>query len=114
MSRVRCTSIRFDIDDPIGMKAWEYLHTMDKKKFKSFSHAVSVALADYFDRYYDEKNKTSEKQDLANLIADEVIERFKKILPEYTEGFNARIVSDAAEETADGNANIDWDFIGAG
>ncbi len=113
MSRKRGTSIRFDLDDPIGMKAWEYLQTMNKKVFKSYSHAVAVALVEYFDRYYDESDKPSEKQDLAKLVADEVIERFKSILPEYTDGFKSQTTAEVSNEAA-GNANIDWDFIGAG
>ena len=33
-------------------RAWEYLQTMDRQDFKSYSQVISLALVDYFDRYY--------------------------------------------------------------
>ena len=31
-------------------KAWEYLQTMDRQKYKSYTKAVVAALNDYFER----------------------------------------------------------------
>ena len=31
-----CTNIRFNLDNPLHQKAWEYLQTMDKSQFKSW------------------------------------------------------------------------------
>ena len=50
-------------------RAWQYLQTMDKKKFKSYSQIIAISLVDYFDRYY-------KKQDEPYLETREREERF--------------------------------------
>ena len=46
MAEIRTTNLRFNLDKEIQNKAWRYLQTMDKRKFKSYSQAVAVAVAD--------------------------------------------------------------------
>lgn len=52
MPEVRTTNLRFNLGKESQRKAWQYLRTMDKSVFKSYSQAVATAVVDYFDRYY--------------------------------------------------------------
>ena len=49
---IRSTNLRFNLDKELQHKAWDYLQTMDKQEFKSYSHVIALSLVDYFDRYY--------------------------------------------------------------
>lgn len=44
------TNIRFNLENEADRKAWEHLRNMDRKKYKSYTKAVVIALNDYFDR----------------------------------------------------------------
>ncbi len=61
------TNIRLNLCDEQDRQAWEYLQTMDRKKYKSYTKAVVVALNDYFSRIYRNKAdpylETREKED---------------------------------------------------
>ena len=60
-------NIRLNLCDEQDRKAWEYLQTMDRQKYKSYTKAVVAALNDYFEREYrNEKDpylETREKED---------------------------------------------------
>ena len=51
-NNIRNTNLRFNLDKEQQRRAWEYLQTMDRQDFKSYSQVISLALVDYFDRYY--------------------------------------------------------------
>ena len=61
------TNIRLNLCDEQDRKAWEYLQTMDRQKYKSYTKAVVAALNDYFEREYrneeDPYLETREKED---------------------------------------------------
>ena len=61
------TNIRLNLCDEQDRQAWEYLQTMEKEKYKSYTRAVVVALNDYFSREYrneaDPYLETREKED---------------------------------------------------
>ena len=46
------TNIRLNLCDEQDRQAWEYLQTIDREKYKSYTRAVVVALNDYFSREY--------------------------------------------------------------
>ena len=46
------TNIRLNLCDKQDRQAWEYLQTMDRQKYKSYTKAVVAALNDYFAREY--------------------------------------------------------------
>ena len=60
-------NIRLNLCDEQDRQAWEYLQTMDREKYKSYTRAVVVALNDYFSREYrneaDPYLETREKED---------------------------------------------------
>ena len=51
-NNIRNTNLRFNLDKEQQRRAWEYLQTMDRQDFKSYSQVISLALVDYFDRYF--------------------------------------------------------------
>ena len=44
------TNIRLNLNKPEDRQAWEYLQSMDRKKYKSYSRAVVAAINDHFSR----------------------------------------------------------------
>ncbi len=44
------TNIRLNLANEDDRRAWEYLQTMDRKEFRSYSRAVVAALIDFFSR----------------------------------------------------------------
>jgi hypothetical protein len=44
------TNIRLNLLNEQDRQAWEYLQNMDRKKYKSYSRAVVIAINDYFSR----------------------------------------------------------------
>lgn len=61
------TNIRLNLCEEQDRQAWEYLQTMDRQKYKSYTKAVVAALNDYFAREYrneeDPYLETREKED---------------------------------------------------
>ena len=47
---IKNTNIRLDLLKLEDRKAWEYLQTMDRKRYKSYSKAIIIAINDYFSR----------------------------------------------------------------
>ena len=54
---IRSTNLRFNLDKDVQNRAWQYLQTMDKKKFKSYSQIIAISLVDYFDRFYKKQDE---------------------------------------------------------
>ena len=44
------TNIRLNLDRPEDRRAWEYLQSLDRKKYRSYSRAVVAAVNDHFSR----------------------------------------------------------------
>ena len=69
------TNIRLNLANEDDRRAWEYLQTMDRKEFRSYSRAVVAALNDFFSR----------KERLANDPFLETRERQEAFLREVKE-----------------------------
>lgn len=67
MRKIINTNIRLNLENDADRQAWEYLQSMDRKKYKSYSKAVVIALNDYFNRQKKIKKdyylETREKED---------------------------------------------------
>ena len=61
------TNIRLNLLDEADRQAGEYLQTMNRKKYKSYTRAVVAAVNDYFGREYEKEEdpylETREKED---------------------------------------------------
>ena len=46
-NNIRNTNLRFNLDKEQQRRAWEYLPTMDRQDFKSYSQVISLAPVSY-------------------------------------------------------------------
>ena len=104
-NNIRNTNLRFNLDKEQQRRAWEYLQTMDRQDFKSYSQVISLALVDYFDRYYrtraDPYLETREREELfVKQIVDAVENSLKQALPLFLSGLTAGM---AQREPKSGN-----------
>ena len=122
---IRSTNLRFNLKKETQRRAWEYLQTMNKAEFKSYSHAIAVAVVDYFDRYYKTQDdpyfETREREErFISQIVSGVQTAMEKTLPVFLAGCLAgastaapaaasTVPSTPTENTA---ADVDWDFLG--
>ena len=124
-NHIRNTNLRFNLDKEQQRRAWEYLQTMDRQDFKSYSQVISLALVDYFDHYYrtqaDPYLETREREELfVKQIVDAVEYSLKQSLPLFLSGLTAGIAqrepqiraSFPAPENSQPDSDVDWDFLG--
>jgi len=125
---IRSTNLRFNLEKDTQRRAWEYLQMMDKTQFKSYSHAVAIALVEYFDRYYrtqdDPYFETREREErFVQQIVSAVQAAMEKAMPLFLAGCMAgmgklplpagELPSSPPDETRqDAGADVDWDFLG--
>ena len=79
MSKLFNTTLRIDLSDPEGLKAWTYLVNRDKSRYRSYSDAIIAAVNGYFDREArladDPYLETREKEDAFLQRVLETVER---------------------------------------
>lgn len=78
MKNTRFCNIRFNLENPVHNKVWEYLRTMDRDKYKSYSNAVINAVNAYFENEYSSNSKETEWEKRLN---KRIIAAIKKALP---------------------------------
>lgn len=125
-NQIRNTNLRFNLKKDLQRKAWEYLQSMNRQEFKSYSHVISLALVDYFDRYYRIAEapylETREREErFINQIVEGVQQNLKQSLPLFLSGLTVGMVQmgtpKQASLTDSKNCNsdtedVDWDFLG--
>ena len=121
IENIRSTNLRFNLEKDTQKRAWQYLQTMDKQQFKSYSNVIAVALVEYFDRYYrsqDDPNfETREREErFVNQIISSVESAMERTLPVFLAGCMAGL-SQASHNTTsvvqqEPDAELDWDFLG--
>ena len=124
-NNIRNTNLRFNLNKEQQRRAWEYLQTMDRQNFKSYSQVISLALVDYFDRYYrtqtDPYLETREREELfVKQIVDAVEHSLKQSLPLFLSGLTAGMVQREPQirapfptpVNAQPDSDVDWDFLG--
>ena len=118
---IRSTNLRFNLDKDVQNRAWQYLQTMDTKKFKSYSQIIAISLVDYFDRYYKKQDEpyleTREREErFVEQIVTAVENAMNRTLPVYLAGCMvgiAQITPQVAVATSEPeDADLDWDFLG--
>ena len=118
---IRSTNLRFNLDKEIQNRAWQYLQTMDKQRFKSYNNVIAVARVDYFDRYYRSQDdpylETREREErFVDQIVASVEAAMEKTLPVFLAGCvaglsqTAVITAPAVQQEPD--EEPDWDFLG--
>ena len=118
------TNIRLNLANEDDRRAWEYLQSMDRKEFRSYSRAVVAALNDYFSRKErlaaDPFLETRERQ---NAFLNEVKDAVRDCLQEQQAGFagfaallqgiqGATKPAEAENDMSDEAFDAAMDFIG--
>jgi len=128
-NNIRSTNLRFNLDKDLQRKAWQYLQTMDKNTFKSYSNAIALSVCDYFERYYHRKDdpyfETRQREEqFVYEIVGAVEKAMEKTLPLFFAGLMSGIgqteihqpsqsaVSTALTDNKDSDEDVDWDFLG--
>jgi len=121
IENIRSTNLRFNLEKDNQKRAWQYLQTMDKQQFKSYSNVIAVALVEYFDRYYRSQDdpyfETREREErFVNQIISSVESAMERTLPVFLAGCMAGL-SQASHNTTsvvqqEPDAELDWDFLG--
>ena len=127
MNNIQCTTLRFNLDKPLDRQAWDYLQSMDKDEFKSYSHAVAITVTEYFKNYYRRKDdpyfETREREErFVEQIVAGVETAVEKALPSFLAAcFTKMVMPYNAAPTInitnnnDNNVSaddIDMDFVG--
>ena len=50
MSRIFTTTLRLNLDNEDDRRAWEYLRSMDRTRYRSYSSAIVTSINDHFSR----------------------------------------------------------------
>ena len=123
MSNIRTVCLRFNLDKPLHRKAFEYLKSMDKSAFKSYTQAAALAIAEYFEHYFKKRDdpyfETREREErFIEQIVAAVGSAVEKALP----GFMAAYITNLAQpyqqnappiaEQEPDLSEIDLDFVG--
>jgi len=126
IEKIKSTSLRLNLDKPTHKRAWDYLQNMDKSQFKSYSNAVAVAAADYFERL--ERNQADpyfENREREERFISQIIESVESVLEKTIPNFltaclagisraypiqTAEIPVKAADDTI--SEEVDYDFVG--
>ena len=121
IENIRSTNLRFNLEKDTQKRAWQYLQTMDKQQFKSYSNVIAVALVEYFDRYYRSQDdpyfETREQEErFVNQIISSVESAMERTLPVFLAGCMSGL-SQASHNTTsvvqqEPDAELDWDFLG--
>ncbi|MBR3743420.1 MAG: adenylate cyclase [Clostridia bacterium] len=92
MNEIHSTNLRLNMGKESHRKAWEYLQTMDKGQYKSYSNVIAMALVELFERKAklqdDPYFETREREErFIRQIISEVEKALDKVLPVYLAGF---------------------------
>lgn len=122
MGEIRTTNLRLNLEKPIQRQAWEYLQTMDKAVFKSYSQAIATALVDYFDRYYKKQEDPyletrAREERFVQQIVTAVEQAMRDVLPLFLAGCLAGMGQSAGSIQPETPASkesdcVNWDFAG--
>ena len=78
-ANIRNTNLRFNLEKDLQRKAWEYLQTMDKQEFRSYSQVIALALVEYFDRYYrTQEDPYLETREREERFVDQILKAVEK------------------------------------
>lgn len=128
-NNIRSTNLRFNLDKDLQRKAWQYLQTMDKDTFKSYSNAIALSVCDYFERYYHRKDdpyfETRQREEqFVEQIVGAVEKAMEKTFPLFLAGLMSGIgqtkahipapsaVTTAISDNQNSDEDVDWDFLG--
>ena len=116
MSKLFNTTLRINLSNPEGLKAWTYLVNRDKSRYRSYSDAIIAAVNGYFDREArltdDPYLETREKEDAFLQRVLETVERGAQANPLAGLASLLQTASPAQDNTAvENDLDTAMDFI---
>ena len=120
LGRIKSTTLRFNLSKPEQQTAWEYLQNLDKKKYKSINHAITLAVCDFFERQKRTESdpffESREREEMfVRSIVEAVEQALEKSLHKFLTSYLLNLIgtnhgktSPPEESHAD---NVDWDFL---
>ena len=106
-ANIRNTNLRFNLEKDLQRKAWEYLQTMDKQEFRSYSQVIALALVEYFDRYYrTQEDPYLETREREERFVDQILKAVEKSLEHQNKA------SLPLPKEPEPDAEVDWEFLG--
>lgn len=115
MDELKQCTVRFNMENPIHQKAWEYLQNRDKKKYTSYSNLIADALNFYFEK------ETTDAEIWENNLIERISEVMQKCLADVLTSRILKIIfsDDKSLENEETKVNseektseVDWDFLG--
>lgn len=115
MDELKQCTVRFNMENPIHQKAWEYLQNRDKKKYTSYSNLIADALNFYFEK------ETTDAEIWENNLIVRISEVMQKCLADVLTNRILKIIfsDDKSLENEESKVNseekkseVDWDFLG--
>ncbi|MDO4474783.1 MAG: hypothetical protein Q4B75_09050 [Eubacteriales bacterium] len=114
MKQIYTTTLRLNLADEDDRRAFEYLQTMDKKQYRSYSKAIVAAVNDHFERQErlaaDPYLETREKEDSFLRRVRETIEQGLRTAPSPMLQFAQPAPQPAAPEPDDEELSAALDF----
>ncbi|MGN1027102.1 MAG: hypothetical protein ACI4P4_11945 [Faecousia sp.] len=114
MKQIYTTTLRLNLADEDDRRAFEYLQTMDKKQYRSYSKAIVAAVNDHFERQErlaaDPYLETREKEDAFLRRVTETIEQGLRTAPAPMLQFAQPASQPAAPEPNDEELSAALDF----
>ena len=123
MSDIFSTTIRFNLTKEDDRRAWMYLQTMDRERYRSYSQAVATAVNDYFSRQArlasDPYLETREKEDAFLQRVQDAVARGMQTsnanslgnLAALLQSIQPTMVAPAPKEMNDADFDTAMDFI---
>ena len=126
--KIRTTTLRFNLENERDCRAWNYLQTMDRKQYHSYSQAAITAILDHFGRIYEPSDHAGpEHEDLIQSITESVERTIERTLPPFLAGYLAGVSISGgsaampmdiagqeekpAAEEGPADEDIDWDIL---
>lgn len=109
MKNIRSLCIRFNLLKDRDKSVWDILHSLDKKKWKSYSSAVITSVADFFNRQNKVKDdpyfETREREEkFVGEIVSAVERAMNKKLPEFLSVCFGEILRQYSERSGSNSA----------
>ena len=120
LGRIKSTTLRFNLSKPEQQTAWEYLQNLEKEKYKSINHAITLAVCDFFERQKHAESdpffESREREEMfVRRILEAVEQALEKGLPTFLTSYLLNLIGTNLGKTAPPEEshtdNVDWDFI---
>lgn len=106
------SNLRFNMENPVYREAYDNLHEMDRKKYKSCNHVIAVAVNEYFKRQkLIERDPYFETREREEKFIAEIVEEIGKAVREAMPGFMATYIIEKSWATTSVPQAVESNFV---